>query len=196
MMKTIRLFVALASLISGYHVSAATAVFAGGCFWCVEADFEKLDGVSEGISGFTGGTMKNPTYGGDHHGHYEAVEIHYDPAVVSYKELLHYYWRHIDPFDDKGQFCDKGHAYRSAVFVANKEQRKLAEESKREVEKLFPGQAVATQILDAGTFYPIKGNEIYHQDYYKKYPYQYKFYRWGCGRDRRVEEIWGERDNN
>jgi peptide-methionine (S)-S-oxide reductase len=192
MMKTIHLLIALSMLFISYQASAATAIFAGGCFWCVESDFEKVKGVSEAISGFTGGTLKNPTYNGDHTGHLEAVEVHYDPKVVSYQDLLHYYWRHIDPFDDSGQFCDKGPTYRSAIFVANGEERKLAEASKREVEKQFPGQTVATQILDAKTFYPIKGDESYHQDYYKKSPYKYKFYRWNCGRDQRVEEIWGE----
>jgi len=193
MMKTIHLLIALAALFISYQSSAATAIFAGGCFWCVESDFEKVKGVSEAISGFTGGTLKNPTYNGDHTGHLEAVEVHYDPKVVSYQDLLHYYWHHIDPFDDGGQFCDKGPTYRSAIFVANDEERKLAEASKREVEKQFPGQIVATQILDAKTFYPIKGDESYHQDYYKKYPYKYKFYRWNCGRDQRVQEIWGEK---
>jgi len=192
MMKTIHLLIALAALFISYQASAATAIFAGGCFWCVESDFEKVKGVSEAVSGFTGGTLKNPTYNGDHTGHLEAVEVHYDPKVVSYQDLLHYYWHHIDPFDDGGQFCDKGPTYRSAIFVANDEERKLAEASKREVEKQFPGQIVATQILDAKTFYPIKGDESYHQDYYKKYPYKYKFYRWNCGRDQRVQEIWGE----
>jgi len=192
MMKTIHLLIAFSMLLISYQASAATAIFAGGCFWCVESDFEKVKGVSEAISGFTGGTLKNPTYNGDHTGHLEAVEVQYDPKVVSYQDLLHYYWRHIDPFDDGGQFCDRGPTYRSAIFVANDEERKLAEASKREVEKQFPGQAVATQILDATTFYPIKGDESYHQDFYKKSQYKYKFYRWNCGRDQRVEEIWGE----
>jgi peptide-methionine (S)-S-oxide reductase len=191
-MKLFRDFAVLMLLFVSAHATAATAVFAGGCFWCMEADFEKLDGVSEAISGFTGGTLKNPTYNGNHTGHYEAVEVHYDPKVVSYEELLHYYWRHIDPFDDKGQFCDKGHSYLSAIFVANDEVRRLAEASKREVERRFPGQAVATRILDAGTFYPIKGDESYHQDFYRNHSVKYKFYRWNCGRDQRVEAIWKE----
>jgi peptide-methionine (S)-S-oxide reductase len=159
----------------------------------MESDFEKLDGVSDVISGFTGGTLENPTYNGDHSGHYEAVEITYDPDKISYEELLRYYWRHIDPFDDQGQFCDKGHSYKSAVFVANKEERSIAEQTRKEVETLFPGERVATEILDASTFYPIKGDESYHQDYYKKSPVKYKFYRWNCGRDQRVEELWGDK---
>jgi len=169
------------------------AVFAGGCFWCMEADFEKLDGVSEVISGFTGGTLKNPTYNGNHQGHYEAVEIYYDPEKLSYQDLLDHFWRNIDPFDDQGQFCDKGHSYLSAIFVEDEMQRKLAETSRQKVVKQFPKQTVVTPILDAATFYPIQGEEIGHQDYYKKNPVRYKYYRWGCGRDKRLEEIWDEK---
>lgn len=172
---------------------ADKAIFAGGCFWCMESDFEKLDGVSEVISGFTGGELKNPTYNGNHEGHYEAVEVDYDPAVVSYQDLLDHYWVNIDPFDDKGQFCDKGHSYLSAIFVADEQQKKLAEQSKQKVEEMFPDQKVVTPILDASTFYPIKGDESYHQDYYKNYSAKYKFYRWNCGRDDRLEELWGEK---
>lgn len=168
------------------------AVFAGGCFWCMEADFEKLDGVSEVISGFTGGTLKNPTYNGNHQGHYEAVEIYYDPEKLSYQDLLNHFWRNIDPFDDQGQFCDKGHSYLSAIFVADENQRSLAEASRQKVKEQFPKQNVVTPILDAARFYPIQGAEIGHQDYYKKNPVRYKYYRWGCGRDKRLEEIWGK----
>jgi peptide-methionine (S)-S-oxide reductase len=156
----------------------------------MEADFEKLEGVSGVISGFTGGTLVNPTYNGDHTGHYEAVEVTYDPAKVSYQQLLDYYWVHIDPFDPSGQFCDKGHSYMSAIFVANAEERKLAEQSLRRVAARFPNQKVTTQILDVSAFYPIQGEESYHQDYYKKNPVRYKFYRASCGRDRRLKEIW------
>jgi peptide-methionine (S)-S-oxide reductase len=190
-MKHARALTALLLLLLSSHATAETAVFAGGCFWCVESDFEKIEGVSEAISGFAGGTLKNPTYNGDHSGHYEVVEVHYDPDVVSYEALLHYYWRHIDPFDAKGQFCDKGSSYRSAIFVADEAQRKLAETSLREVARQFPDQTVATRILDAGTFYPIQGDESYHQNYYKTQALKYKFYRWNCGRDQRVEAIWG-----
>lgn len=170
---------------------ADKAIFAGGCFWCMEYDFEKLEGVSEVISGFTGGTLENPTYSGNHQGHYEAVEVIYDPNKVSYQELLDYYWVHIDPFDARGQFCDKGFSYLSAIFVANEEERKLAEASREKVVKQFPDQTVVTPILDTSTFYPIAGHESYHQDYYKNYPLKYKYYRWSCGRDQRLEEIWG-----
>ena len=174
-------------------VAADKTVLAGGCFWCMESDFEKLDGVTDVISGFTGGTLENPTYNGDHRGHYEAVEITYDPQKISYEALLDYYWVNIDPFDDKGQFCDKGHSYLSAIFVANDEERRLAEQSKEKVVEQFPTKKVVTPILNASTFYPIKGDEIYHQDFYKKSPIRYKFYRLNCGRDSRLKEIWGER---
>ncbi|WP_428622264.1 peptide-methionine (S)-S-oxide reductase MsrA [Sedimenticola sp.] len=184
----------LSSLLCGSStVLADKAILAGGCFWCMESDFEKLGGVTDVVSGFTGGTLNNPTYNGDHTGHYESVEITYDPNKVSYKELLDYYWVNIDPFDDRGQFCDKGHSYLSAIFVANDKERKIAEESKREVEAQFPDQKVVTPILAATTFYPIKGNESYHQDYYKNNPVRYKFYRWNCGRDQRLKQIWGEK---
>lgn len=172
---------------------AETAYFAGGCFWCMESDFEALEGVEEVVSGFAGGTAKNPTYHGDHTGHYETVEVTYDPSVVSYAELLDHYWVNIDPFDATGQFCDKGPSYRAAIFVSTPEERRLAEQSKHEVEAMFPDRKVVTEILDASTFYPIKGDESYHQDYYKKSPLRYRFYRFSCGRDARLTEIWGER---
>jgi len=171
---------------------ADTAVLAGGCFWCMEKDFEALEGVSEAVSGFTGGTAENPTYRGDHEGHYEAVQITYDPGVVSYQDLLDHFWVNIDPFDARGQFCDKGPSYRSAVFVANDQERELAERSKERVAERFPDQTVVTPILPAATFYPIKGDEIHHQDFYKKSPVRYKAYRWGCGRDKRLTDIWGD----
>ena len=159
----------------------------------MESDFEKLEGVTDVVSGFTGGTLKNPTYNGDHTGHYEAVEVTYDSERVSYRKLLDYYWVNIDPFDDGGQFCDRGHSYLSAIFVANGEERKIAEESKSAVAAMFPGKEVVTPILDTSTFYPIKGSESYHQDFYKKSPLRYKYYRWNCGRDQRLQEIWGDK---
>lgn len=168
---------------------ADKATFAGGCFWCVESDFQDLDGVISAVSGFTGGTLEKPTYRGNHEGHYESVEIEFDPEIVSYAELLHIYWRSIDPFDSRGQFCDKGFEYQSAVFVHNDEQRELAESTKAEVMKQFPEQQVATVILDSSEFWPV---EEYHQDYYKKNPIRYKLYRTGCGRDKRVKQIWGD----
>jgi len=153
----------------------------------------RADVFTDVVSGFTGGTLMNPTYNGDHTGHYESVEITYDPEKVSYRQLLDYYWVNIDPFDAGGQFCDRGHSYQSAIFVANEKERKIAEESKQEVAEMFPGQKIVTPILDATTFWPIKGDESYHQDYYKKNPIRYNYYRWGCGRDARLKEIWGDK---
>lgn len=173
-------------------VNAATAIFAGGCFWCMEKDFEQLDGVSEVVSGFTGGTAKNPTYSGDHTGHYEAVEITYDPDVISYQQLLDHFWVNHDPFDDRGQFCDKGPSYLSAIFVSDAAEVELAEKSREAIVKRFPDQTVVTPILPLTTFFPITGAESYHQDFYKTNPLRYKTYRWGCGRDRRLKAIWGE----
>jgi peptide-methionine (S)-S-oxide reductase len=187
------IFLIISLLFYASNAAAEKAILAGGCFWCMESDFEKLEGVTDVISGFTGGTLENPTYNGNHEGHYEAVEITYDPEKISYKELLDYYWVNIDPFDDKGQFCDKGPSYLTAIFVANEEEKQIAEESKRKVKEQFPDEKVVTPILKASTFYPIKGDESYHQDYYKNYPIRYKFYRWNCGRDHRLKEIWGDK---
>ncbi|MBU1417458.1 MAG: peptide-methionine (S)-S-oxide reductase MsrA [Proteobacteria bacterium] len=159
----------------------------------MEADFEKLEGVTEVISGFTGGITKNPTYSGNHEGHYEAVEITYDPEKVSFQELLEYYWVNIDPFDAKGQFCDKGSSYLSAIFVTNEKEKKLAEFSRKKIIDRFPNKKVITPILNASTFYPIKGAESHHQDYYKNNSIRYKYYRWNCGRDQRLQEIWGNK---
>jgi peptide-methionine (S)-S-oxide reductase len=195
-MKFGQFFLLLMSLFGLVSTAVADkAVFAGGCFWCMESDFEKLKGkgVIDVVSGFTGGTLKNPTYNGDHSGHYEAIEVTYDPARISYQQLLDYYWVQVDPFDDKGQFCDKGHSYLSAIFVANDEQRKLAEQSRQKVVEQFPDKKVVTPILEATVFYPIKGDESYHQDFYKKSPIRYKFYRFSCGRDRRLKEIWSSK---
>ena len=192
MKNKIVLFVLSGLLFYAPNVAADKIILAGGCFWCMEADFEKLAGVTDVISGFTGGTVKNPTYNGNHTGHYEAVEVSYDPTKISYEELLKYYWHHIDPFDEKGQFCDKGSSYLAAVFVANDREKSLAEQSKKRVTEQFPGQNVVTPILTRSTFYPIKGNESNHQNYYKENPIRYKLYRWNCGRDQRLHEIWGE----
>lgn len=171
-------------------VATEDAYFAMGCFWCGEADFEKIEGVIEAVSGYAGGTTENPTYKqvtGGNTGHYEAVRVTYDPARLSYNDLLQVFWRNIDPLDPIGQFCDKGDSYRSAIFPKNGEQRKAADATRAAVEKQL-GQPVATKIIAAPTFYRAEG---YHQDYYKKNPVRYKFYRNGCGRDERLEEIWG-----
>ena len=185
------LFLVLLIFTSINNAFADKAYFAGGCFWCMESDFEKLEGVSEVISGFTGGTLENPTYSGNHKGHYEAVEVIYDPSIVSYAELLEYFWINIDPFDSRGQFCDKGFSYLSAIFVSNENEKKLAEASRQKIVDTFPDDQIVTPILDASIFYPIAGKESFHQDYYKKNPLRYKYYRWNCGRDQRLEQIWG-----
>ncbi|MBL8659294.1 MAG: peptide-methionine (S)-S-oxide reductase MsrA [Rhodospirillales bacterium] len=166
------------------------AVFAGGCFWCMVHPFDEIEGVKSVTSGYTGGTLANPTYeqvsaGGT--GHLESVEVVFDPAKVGYQTLLDVYWRNIDPFDSGGQFCDRGASYRSAIFVANDEQRAAAEASKRALQQRF-GQPIATDIRPAGPFYRA---ETYHQDYYKKNPLRYRFYRYNCGRDARLEAVWG-----
>lgn len=168
-----------------------SAVFAGGCFWCVEEAFDALPGVVATTSGYTGGTVDKPTYqqvtaGGT--GHFEAVKVDYDPGQVSYEQLLDTFWKNVDPFDSAGQFCDKGESYLSAVFVGNDEERRLAESGKEEIAAKFD-MPVATAILPEASFFPA---EDYHQDFYKKNPARYKYYKWGCGRAQRLEEIWGK----
>ncbi|HLK81962.1 MAG TPA: peptide-methionine (S)-S-oxide reductase MsrA [Xanthobacteraceae bacterium] len=172
--------------------AAAKATFAGGCFWCVQADFDKVPGVISTTSGYTGGTTVNPTYaevGSGRTGHAEAVEVVYDPAKVSYGQLLDAFWHDIDPLVKDRQFCDVGNEYRTAIFVHDEEQRRLAEESKKRVEAQLKAP-VYTEIVPAGPFYPA---EEYHQNYYLKNPVRYKFYRWNCGRDQRLEQIWGRK---
>ena len=169
-------------------VLADTAVFAGGCFWCVEAAYQDIEGVTDAVSGFTGGKLKNPTYSGNHRGHYEAVKVTYDPAVINYEQLLEVFWHNIDPFDDRGQFCDKGDSYRSAIFLTD-EQRSQAESSKKKVVQKFQSEVVVTALLPESKFWPVEAG---HQDYYKKNPIRYHLYRNGCGRDRRLNQIWGD----
>jgi peptide-methionine (S)-S-oxide reductase len=176
-----------ASPTNAQTANRAEAVFAGGCFWCVESDFEHLEGVIEAQSGYTGGDLRNPTYR-NHEGHVEAVRVIYDPARVSYRQLLHYFWRHHDPLDGGGQFCDRGPPYRPAIFVTEA-QRADAEASLAETQRVL-GRTVATPIRPLGRFWPA---ETYHQDYYEKNPVQYRYYRWRCGRDQRVQEVWGDR---
>ncbi|WP_432695991.1 peptide-methionine (S)-S-oxide reductase MsrA [Marinobacterium sp. YM272] len=197
MKYSIQLFLLASALaLTLSQARAEKTVLAGGCFWCMEADFEKLDGVTDVVSGFTGGELEDPTYRGNHQGHLEAVEISYDPKQVSYAQLLEHFWVNIDPFDEGGQFCDRGPSYRSAIFVATDQEREIAEQSRAEVEALFPGREIVTPIRAASRFWPIKGDESYHQDYYKKSPLRYKFYRWNCDRDARLEEIWGDKELN
>ena len=170
----------------------AIATFAGGCFWCLEPPYDKLDGVISTTSGYTGGHLENPTYeqvSSGATGHAEAIQIEYDPARISYAQLLEVFWRNIDPTVKDAQFCDHGSQYRSAIFYHDDEQRRLAEESKQALvdSKKFP--AVYTEIEPLTTFYPA---EDYHQDYYRKNPLRYKFYRYSCGRDQRLKELWGK----
>lgn len=168
----------------------ATATFAGGCFWCMEPPYDEIDGVLSTLSGYTGGTRKNPTYkevSSGTTGHTEAVQISYDPSKVTYEKLLEIFWRNIDPLTPNAQFCDHGSQYRSAIFYHDETQKKLAEKSKQAVQREFQ-QPVVTEIVRAAEFYPA---EDYHQDYYKKNPVRYKIYRYGCGRDQRLDELWG-----
>jgi peptide-methionine (S)-S-oxide reductase len=175
------------------HVeNLATATFAGGCFWCMEHPFDELPGVLSVTAGYTGGHTENPTYeevssGGT--GHAESVQISYNPSKISYGKLLTVFWHNVDPTDSGGQFCDRGDQYRSEIFYHGEEQRRVAEESLRalEKEKPFPGKIV-TKIVPAGPFYPA---ETYHQHYYKKNPVRYRYYRFACGRDARLRELWG-----
>jgi peptide-methionine (S)-S-oxide reductase len=171
---------------SAAAVETKTAIFAGGCFWCVEDAFEHVDGVTETISGYAGGTKPNPTYG-DHEGYQEAVRVNYDPAKVTYARLLDTYWHNIDPFDANGQFCDQGNAYRSVIFYGNDEERALAEQTKEEIADRFK-EKVVTEIKPATTF---TAAEDYHQNYHNTNPVSYKFYKWNCGRAQRLEQIWG-----
>ncbi|MDX2156135.1 MAG: peptide-methionine (S)-S-oxide reductase MsrA [Hyphomicrobiaceae bacterium] len=170
------------------------ATFAGGCFWCVESDFDKLDGVLSTVSGFMGGTTASPTYkqvtaGGT--GHLEVVQVTFDPKKVSYERLVDHFWRTIDPYDAGGQFCDRGESYTTAVFTHTPEQKRVAEAAKATLEKSGPlQQPIATKIREAGAF---TAAEEYHQDYYQKNPLQYRWYRYGCGRDARLEAVWGKK---
>lgn len=167
-----------------------TAVFAGGCFWCLEADFEKTPGVLEAVSGYMGGASENPTYervSSGETGHAEVVRVTYDPAVLSYEGLLEVFWRNVDPLTAGAQFCDRGSQYRSAIFPLDGPQKRLAEASKARVASRFKSP-IATEIVPASAFYPAEG---YHQDYYKKNPVRYRIYRASCGRDRRLKELWG-----
>ncbi len=170
------------------------ATFAGGCFWCVEADFDKIDGVTSTVSGFMGGTTPNPSYksvtaGGT--GHLEVVQIAFDPAKVSYQKLVDHFWRTVDPTDAGGQFCDRGDSYLTGIFAHNPEQKRIAEGSKVVIDKSgMLKQPIVTPIRDAGAFTPA---EEYHQDFHTKNPIRYKYYRHGCGRDARLEALWGRK---
>jgi peptide methionine sulfoxide reductase msrA/msrB len=176
-------------------LDAAVATFAGGCFWCTESDFEKVPGVTKVISGYTGGQGTNPTYE-DYaaKGHVEAIEVHYNPQVVTYQQLLDYFWRHINPTDAGGQFVDRGPQYRSVIFYHNEEQKRLAEESKANIAASGRfKEPIVTEILPAATFYPA---EDYHQGYAHKNPIRYKYYRWNSGRDQFLEKAWGQEQHS
>jgi len=199
-MSTLRIWIAalvLAALPAGAGASdppkTETAIFAGGCFWCMQPPFEKLKGVVSTTVGYTGGHTKNPTYeevsaGGT--GHAESVMIVFDPQQIHYEDLLNVFWHNIDPLTPEAQFCDHGHQYRSAIFYASEEQHRLAEASKRQLEesKRFK-TPIVTEIVPASEFYPA---EEYHQKYHEKNPARYEFYRWNCGRDQRLDELWGK----
>lgn len=168
-----------------------TAILAGGCFWCIEADYEKLDGVLEAVSGYSGGHIENPTYkqvSSGRSGHIEVVKITYAADKISYPEILDYFWRHIDPTRDDGQFCDRGEQYRPAIFYQDEQQQRQAIESRNRVEKTKPfTEPLKVELIQASTFYPA---EDYHQDYYLKNPVRYKLYRYNCGRDARIDKLW------
>ena len=168
-----------------------TAIFAGGCFWCIEADFEKLPGVIAAESGYTAGRTVNPTYeqvSAGSTGHTEAIRVTYDAQKVSYRQLVDYFWRHIDPTVKNRQFCDVGSQYRSGIYWQNEAERKAAESSRDTLLASGKLPRIETEIVAASAFYPA---EEYHQDYYKKNPIRYAYYRQGCGRDARVQQIWG-----
>lgn len=169
----------------------ATAIFAGGCFWCMEPPFDEVEGVIATTSGYTGGDTENPTYeqvSSDTTGHYEAVEVIYDPFIIDYASLLNIFWHNVDPLDARGQFCDKGNSYRTAIFYTNDEQRELAQDSRKKLlDSDYFKKDIVTVVEPAKTFYPA---ESYHQDYYQKNPLRYKYYRFACGRDQRLEELW------
>jgi peptide-methionine (S)-S-oxide reductase len=170
--------------------ATAKATFAGGCFWCMEPPYDELEGVISTTSGYIGGTKKSPTYeevvtGST--GHAEAVQVTYDPKKISYERLLEVFWRNIDPLTANAQFCDSGNQYRAAIFYHDETQKQHAEASKKRVQSRFK-QPIVTEIVRAAEFYPA---EDYHQDYYKKNPIRYKVYRYGCGRDQRLQELWG-----
>lgn len=189
-LKLILFSLLLVSGTSAMAAPSAEAIFAGGCFWCMEPPFDKTSGVLSTTSGYTGGKKSNPTYqdvSAGKSGHIEALKVVYDPSKVSYSQLLKIFWKNIDPVDGGGQFCDRGPQYQSAIFYLNEEQRKEAASSKAEVEKKIT--SVKTELLAAQVFYPA---EDYHQDYYQKNPLRYKYYRFSCGRDKRLEKVWGK----
>lgn len=197
-------FVIFAVLFSSSHAKENTSssagssntesiILAGGCFWCIESDYEKLDGIIDVVSGYSGGSTNNPTYkqvSAGSGGHIEVVEVTYNPQLISHAQILDFFWHHIDPTRDDGQFCDRGPQYRPAIFYKNNTEKKAVLKSAAHIEKIKPFKApLKVEFIQAKTFYPA---EDYHQDYYKKNPVRYKYYRYSCGRDARVEELWGK----
>ena len=193
-MRRTLLLIGAAIVLLSYTAAAepAKATFAGGCFWCMEPPFDKLSGVLSTISGYTGGHVVNPKYrdvASNRTGHTEVVQIEYDDDVISYRELLDVFWRNIDPLDAGGQFCDRGSSYRTGIFYHDQQQRNLAEASRSRIEGSgILGAPIVTEITELDVFYPA---ETYHQDYYTKNPVRYKYYRFACGRDARLEAVWG-----
>ncbi len=199
MTRILRNLIYVYSLINTSAVAAnadspATATFAGGCFWCMEPPFDKLDGVLSTISGYTDGEKLNPSYkevSAGRTGHTEAVQIKYDASKISYQELLSVFWKNIDPTTKDRQFCDNGSQYRSGIYYHDTAQQTAAEASLKSLQQNKPfKQAIVTELKAASTFYPA---EDYHQNYYQKNPIRYKYYRYGCGRDQRLEQLWGEK---
>ncbi len=169
---------------------AEEAIFAGGCFWCLEHDLEKIDGVLSAESGYSGGDLTNPTYE-NHSGHQEVVKVSYNSDVISYKDLLKQYWINIDPFDDQGQFCDRGNSYKPVIFTSNQEQKSVAIETKKTISDVLnvPLEELKVDIIDSKAFWIA---ETYHQDFAVKNPLKYNFYRTSCGRDKRLKKVWGD----
>ena len=191
--KILLTFIMVMSIGSVAMAEIKTNIFAGGCFWCLEHDVKKIVGVIKVESGYTGGETINPTYENyseGYHPHVEAVRVTYDTSKISYEKLLQKFWLLIDPFDDNGQFCDRGYQYRAAIFYGNETEKKAAEDSKFEIEAELR-KATTMLILPEKTFYSA---EEYHQDYADKNPVRYKYYRWNCGRDKRLQEVWGNRE--
>ncbi|VAW67753.1 Peptide-methionine (S)-S-oxide reductase MsrA [hydrothermal vent metagenome] len=198
--KTLLFLFLTAVLILSFNTSRAgktanikSIVLAGGCFWCIEADYEKLNGIVDVVSGYSGGHTKNPTYkkvSAGRSGHLEVVKVTYNPNVISYTEILDYFWRHIDPTRNDGQFCDKGIQYRPAIFYKNDKEKQAILKSAKQINKIKTfSEPLKVEYIQASTFYPA---EEYHQDYYKKNPLRYKYYRFACNRDQRVESLWND----
>lgn len=194
-LTTQSLFILILSLSQFSYANQEQAIFAGGCFWCIESDFEKIDGVTSAVSGYIGGRIANPSYqqvSSGTTGHTEAVKILFDSSIISYPQLLGYFWVNIDPLDGDGQFCDRGSQYRSEIFYLNSSQQLAAQQSLKELvaRVALPGE-IQTAITAASEFYIA---EEYHQDYYKKNPTRYNYYRWRCGRDDRLKQLWESTD--